>query len=72
MKLFLAQSIPNMCLHPLIGSLDIEGWHWYYLTDASRGFILFKFIKDTSIGERSFAHSAISNDDEFIVVLARY
>ena len=72
MKLFLTQSIPNMCLHPLIGSFDIECRHWYYLTDASGGFILFKFIKDTSIGERSFAHSAISNDDELVVVLAWY
>ena len=61
-----------MSLHPLIGSFDIKGRHLIYLTDASRGFILFKFIKDTSFGERSFAHTAISNDDEFVIVLAGY
>ena len=69
MELLLAESVPDLHLHPLVSTIDIVGRHRENLADPRGLLTLREFIEDTAVGERSFSNAAIADEDELVVVL---
>ena len=70
MELLLAQCVPDLRLHPVIGAFDVIGRHWENLDYARLRFEIFKLVKDAPISQRCLADPTIANKDQLVIQLA--